>query len=289
MNLKRMFCCIFFIFFNQSFILSRSYLTNSCLKKEAKIIIALLCKEFQMQNHVSVNFLPELDRHEASMSYCLESQTIAVCNDLKNKQPLSSIYVCLLHEFRHYMQDYHGMLSRDTGSKKMRSFYQELVLSEGYKQKNVLWFPKDGFLSFSSEYEVKNKEEKRYIEKLRRLILRNQCENIFKPTEFDADLFSLEQIHCPICYKISLYGTFPGYISPEGYLGLDFKKEFYKKNQMNTYCKAHSFNNDKDHNSIIEKLRSFIEKPDIDFNENQYRKEICQLDKQSGSLLDRHS
>jgi len=283
-----MFCLIFFIFLNQNFIISRNFLSNNCLKKDAQAIIALLCHEFKMQNHLSVDILPELHCDDAYMMYSTENPKISIWNNLKKKQPLSWIYACLLHEFKHYVQDYHGMFSRDTGSKKIRSFYQESVLSESHRHANVLWFPKDVFLSFSSEYDFKNKEERRYIEKLRRLIQKNTYQQIFKPTEFDADLFYLQKIQCPICYKINLYGTSPGYILSDGYIGLDFKKEFYKKHQINRYCSAHSFNQDQDHNLIIDKLRFFIEKPDIDFLENQYHKEIRELDNQSGSLLDRH-
>jgi hypothetical protein len=292
MNLKKNIVTILFLFtiLNQPDIQAR-VLVQHPLKKQAEQIIASLCLKFKMINDINVKCLPDERMDNAAMQYFGRIRSVVIHDAIEKHHPLSMIYMTLLHEFRHCIQDRHEMLKMRTGKAKLATFYDPCVLQEADKRKDVLWFPDDSITILFSDYMPTNKEEKEYVKMMKRLHQKKRYDQMFKPMELDADLFSIKQVKCPVCYDITMCFCGNNDISEEGYAGLDFRKKYRLEKQQNPCCKAHRFKNDKKHQKALDTLNGMLRFADSSecLAQPEYAQELRDADEKCGPLSDRHT
>lgn len=283
MNLKKLFFISFFLVWlcPHSFLgLFNSSFVKYIHKKEVEKVISLLCKKFHVPNDIYIKELDLEKMGNAQALYYSGINVIAITNDYRN-MPLSVVYGILLHEFRHYMQDFYQIDQFRTGKNKVEHFYDKQVLKKASQRTGALWFGTDIMSILLGVYHPKNEAERSYVRKIRSLFKNNTDSNLFKVYEFDAELFRINNISCPVCYDIWHRTEDRKRVSLDGYVGTTFLEKHREEKRDNQCCKAHSFNNDEQHNLSLKKLHECLSEKHVS------RTKICRLDKECGSLPDR--
>lgn len=250
---------------------------------ELKKVTSLLCKKFHVQNKLDIEYIACSDyrmQYAANVCYVNKSSSQAM--------PDSLVYFYLLHEFRHYMQDSNGIFKRRTGLTKLDAFYDKRLIVQANKKKSTIWFPDDIFDIEYRSYNQLNLDDVKYVKEVQSKLKKYSHERIFKPYEYDAEMFAVQNISCPLCYDIILSDVSRSNISIEGYWGFNAMMQHRESKQSNQYCKAHSFSKNKKSNRAISSLRHVLYTPsNIDFE--TYKKTICDFDNKCGTLSDRHT
>jgi hypothetical protein len=276
MNLKCGIYGIFICFLSHFSIEART-------SQEIQKVLIALCKKFQSKK--PLKFDPKVSTI-GLMEY--SNNRLFINQKILEEESLSEIYSYLLHEFRHHMQDECKLFKRRTGLSKIDNFYYDQVLKKAQKnEKRTLWFPDDGPEIEQGVYKPKNQDEKKYIKQFKKMIETYSSKALFKPYEFDAELFRIYNLKCPICYDLVLAARLKIYTNKNGYVGRIFMSRYRKDKQTNPCCNAHALSDDPDHNKKVKRLLRSLYKPKD--NLGNYLKGIHAADEACGQLSDRHT